>query len=99
MTVTTVTTSMSIRLAAIRGAASTAKTITSKRISELTGINSTQIRRDLSMLQIWGKRGVGYDSATLRQELVPHLDGTRKELERLSRLMGLAYKGVIEGDE
>jgi redox-sensing transcriptional repressor len=47
--------------------------ITSQEISEYTNINATQIRRDLSDLGQFGKRGVGYSIDTLIAELRPIL--------------------------
>ncbi len=62
--------------------------ITSAEIGQTVGINSTQVRRDLAMLRIKGRRGVGYDAlelaAALRRELAPsHAD--MKRLARLAR--------------
>jgi redox-sensing transcriptional repressor len=43
--------------------------ISSQEISEYTNINATQIRRDLSMFGKFGKRGVGYRTDALLDEI------------------------------
>jgi redox-sensing transcriptional repressor len=43
--------------------------ISSQEISEYTNINATQIRRDLSAFGRFGKRGVGYRTETLLDEI------------------------------
>src|ERR1044072_6450584 len=43
--------------------------ISSQEMSEYTNINATQIRRDLSTLGKFGKRGVGYNIAGLISEI------------------------------
>ncbi|MCS7007363.1 MAG: redox-sensing transcriptional repressor Rex [Thermoleophilia bacterium] len=43
--------------------------ISSQEISEYTNINATQIRRDLSMFGKFGKRGVGYRTDALLEEI------------------------------
>lgn len=43
--------------------------ISSQEISEYTNINATQIRRDLSMFGKFGKRGVGYRTEGLLEEI------------------------------
>ncbi|MCB0882894.1 MAG: redox-sensing transcriptional repressor Rex [Thermoleophilia bacterium] len=43
--------------------------ISSQAISEYTGVNPTQIRRDLSGFGKFGKRGVGYDIDSLIEEV------------------------------
>lgn len=43
--------------------------ISSQEISEYTNINATQIRRDLSMFGKFGKRGVGYRTEALLEEI------------------------------
>ena len=43
--------------------------ISSQEISEYTNINATQIRRDLSMFGKFGKRGVGYRTEALLDEI------------------------------
>lgn len=47
----------------VRGAG--AQTVSSARISELTDVNSAQIRRDLGYFGSFGRRGVGYDVSQL----------------------------------
>ena len=43
--------------------------VSSKKLAELTKLNDSQVRRDLSYLGSLGTRGVGYDIATLRNQL------------------------------
>ena len=43
--------------------------ISSQAISEYTGVNPTQIRRDLSGFGKFGKRGVGYDIDSLIEQI------------------------------
>jgi redox-sensing transcriptional repressor len=43
--------------------------ISSQEIAEYTNINATQIRRDLSMFGRFGKRGVGYRTEALLDEI------------------------------
>lgn len=43
--------------------------ISSQEIAEYTNINATQIRRDLSMFGKFGKRGVGYRTEALLEEI------------------------------
>jgi redox-sensing transcriptional repressor len=49
-------------------------TVSSARLGELTSVNPAQIRRDLTHFGSFGKRGVGYDVATL--------------VERIQRILG-----------
>ncbi|MHB1323631.1 MAG: redox-sensing transcriptional repressor Rex [Coriobacteriia bacterium] len=49
-------------------------TVSSARLGELTSVNPAQIRRDLTHFGSFGKRGVGYDIATL--------------VERIQRILG-----------
>jgi len=48
--------------------------VTSEGLSDLTGINATQIRRDLSAFGKLGKRGVGYRAEPLAKSLAQQLD-------------------------
>src|SRR5579871_665888 len=43
--------------------------ISSQEIAEYTNINATQIRRDLSGFGKFGKRGVGYDTERLLDQI------------------------------
>jgi len=45
------------------------KTISSQKISQITGINSTQVRKDLAYFGEFGKRGIGYPINNLVKEL------------------------------
>lgn len=50
-------------------------TVSSARLGELTNVNPAQIRRDLTHFGQFGKRGVGYDIATL-VERIQHILGS-----------------------
>ncbi len=50
-------------------AASGTQSISSARLSEVTGFTAAQIRRDLANFGHFGRRGVGYSVEGLRQEL------------------------------
>jgi redox-sensing transcriptional repressor len=54
--------------------------ISSQAISEYTGVNPTQIRRDLSGFGKFGKRGVGYDIDSLIEQIrkILRTSGTHK---------------------
>ncbi len=43
--------------------------ISSHQIAEYTGVNSTQVRRDLSSFGKFGRRGFGYETDVLRKQL------------------------------
>ncbi len=43
--------------------------VSSERIAELTGFTAAQVRRDLAYFGSFGRRGVGYNVASLRQKL------------------------------
>ena len=45
------------------------KTISSAKISQITGINSTQVRKDLAYFGEFGQRGIGYPIKNLGKEL------------------------------
>ena len=49
--------------------------VTSEQISAATGINATQVRRDLSGFGRNGKRGVGYNCDRMIQKIRGELDG------------------------
>lgn len=44
-------------------------TISSREIADVCGLHSSQVRRDLSIIQLAGKRGVGFPSKRLAQGL------------------------------
>jgi len=54
------------------------KTISSDKISLITGINSTQVRKDLAYFGEFGKRGIGYPIAHLSEALRKILGFDRK---------------------
>jgi redox-sensing transcriptional repressor len=54
------------------------ETVSSARLGELTEVNPAQIRRDLTHFGSFGKRGIGYDVATL--------------IERIQRILGSDQK-------
>ena len=45
-------------------------TCSSEELAELVGVNSAQVRKDLSYLDPPGVRGVGYKTAALREVLL-----------------------------
>jgi len=51
------------------------QTVSSARLSELAEVNAAQIRRDLAYFGSFGKRGVGYDIATL-VDRIQHILGS-----------------------
>lgn len=51
------------------------QTVSSARLSELAEVNAAQIRRDLAYFGSFGKRGVGYDIATLVDQ-IQHILGS-----------------------
>lgn len=53
-------------------------TISSSKLSEITGINSNQIRKDLSYFGKFGKRGIGYPSIKLAEKLKKILKSNKK---------------------
>jgi len=54
------------------------KTISSSEISEITGINSNQIRKDLAYFGKFGRRGIGYPVKDLVYSLKSILGSSRK---------------------
>jgi len=65
-------------------------TISSAHLGELTGVNPAQIRRDLTHFGNFGKRGVGYDVASL-VERIQHILGA-DHIHRLA-LLGAGHLG------
>ena len=61
-------------------------TISSAKLSEITGINSNQIRKDFSYCGTFGKRGVGYPLLELAEQL--------KEVMRADQKWDVALVGV-----
>ncbi|MFV1969988.1 MAG: redox-sensing transcriptional repressor Rex [Acidimicrobiia bacterium] len=47
----------------------TDETCSSEDLAEAAGVNSAQVRKDLSHLEAQGTRGVGYDHAELREQI------------------------------
>lgn len=43
--------------------------ISSQEVGERSGVNSGQVRKDLSFFGVFGKQGVGYSTVNLREEL------------------------------
>jgi hypothetical protein len=76
--------------------------ISSDELGRATGVNATQVRRDLSSIARVGKRGVGYQTSALRELLgpiaenvillgdSPLLDRLRADIEKHSKLLGPA---------
>lgn len=55
-----------------------ANIVSSTELAEAAGVNSAQLRRDLSYLGSYGTRGVGYDVAVLSERIGHHLGGGRR---------------------
>ena len=51
-------------------------TISSSALAEISGVNSAQLRKDLSHFGSYGVRGVGYDVPYLREQLRHHMGDT-----------------------
>ena len=45
------------------------QTVSSRELADLSGINSAQVRKDLAYFGQFGRRGVGYDVAGLKDEI------------------------------
>lgn len=52
-------------------------TISSEALAELSGVNASKVRKDLSFLGTYGTRGVGYDVALLLREISRELGLTQ----------------------
>lgn len=90
------------RLAAYRSVALAAgnASLTSDEISAATGVNATQVRRDLSALGRLGKRGVGYRATRLaerlREVLAANADTVAAEASRQIVLLEHAKRGMAQ---
>ena len=62
------------------------KTISSHKISQITGINSTQVRKDLAYFGEFGRRGIGYP--------VDHLGKALKEILGLNKVWHIIIVGA-----
>jgi redox-sensing transcriptional repressor len=62
------------------------KTISSHKISEITGINSTQVRKDLAYFGEFGRRGIGYP--------VDHLAKALREILGLNKAWNIIIVGA-----
>lgn len=69
--------------------------LTSTELSERTGINATQIRRDLSTLGWCGKRGVGYRAGRLAEILAPIVAIERAAIVRELRFTRGNYQAAL----
>lgn len=67
------------------------ETVSSARLGELTDVNPAQVRRDLTRFGSFGKRGVGYDVASLIEH-VQHILGA-DQVHRLA-LVGAGNLGA-----
>lgn len=45
------------------------ETVSSDEIAEIDGVTSAQVRKDLSFFGTFGKRGLGYNTKDLREEI------------------------------
>jgi len=62
--------------------------LSSKELGERAGVNSAQVRKDLALFGEFGKQGVGYEIAFLRQEL--------KSILNVDRTLNVGLVGVGE---
>jgi redox-sensing transcriptional repressor len=65
-------------------------TVSSEELATLAGVNSAKLRKDLSHLGSYGIRGVGYDVATLTQQIARTLGVT---VHRSVALIGVGNLG------
>jgi redox-sensing transcriptional repressor len=72
------------------GAGAIATTVSSDELAVAAGVNSAMLRKDLSFLGSYGIRGVGYDVATLTEELARTLGLT---VHRSVALIGVGNLG------
>lgn len=75
-----------LRILTDRGAASN-DYISSAEIGDLVAVNSAQVRKDLALFGEFGKQGVGYPVAQLREEIISILGADRE--------MSVAVFGVV----
>jgi redox-sensing transcriptional repressor len=66
------------------------RTVSSEELAAAAGVNSAKLRKDLSYLGSYGIRGVGYDVATLTQEITRTLGVT---VHRSVALVGVGNLG------
>jgi redox-sensing transcriptional repressor len=72
------------------GTAPAALTVSSEELASAAGVNSAKLRKDLSYLGSYGIRGVGYDVATLSDEIARALGIT---VRRAVALIGVGNLG------
>ena len=72
------------------GAGAVATTVSSDELAVAAGVNSAMLRKDLSFLGSYGIRGVGYDVATLTEEIARTLGLT---VHRSVALIGVGNLG------
>jgi len=73
------------------GAGAIATTVSSDELAAAAGVNSAMLRKDLSFLGSYGIRGVGYDVATLTEEIARTLGLT---VHRSVALIGVGNLGL-----
>ncbi len=73
------------------GAGAVATTVSSDELAVAAGVNSAMLRKDLSFLGSYGIRGVGYDVATLTEEIARTLGLT---VHRSVALIGVGNLGL-----
>ena len=69
---------MTAYLRALDLAADEHTTVSSQALADAAGVNSATLRKDLSLMGTYGRRGVGYDVALLR-ELLENTLGLKRE--------------------
>lgn len=74
------------------------KTVSSEKIAEINGITSAQVRKDLSFFGTFGKRGMGYNTEDLKEEISKIL-GLKKNWNIALAGVGNIGRALIEYEE
>jgi len=74
------------------------KTVSSDRIAEINNITSAQVRKDLSFFGAFGKRGLGYNTQALKEEISKIL-GLKKTWNVALAGVGNIGKALIDYEE
>jgi len=74
------------------------QTVSSEQIAEINDITSAQVRKDLSFFGAFGKRGLGYDTKDLREEISKIL-GLKKTWNVALAGVGNIGKALIDYEE
>ncbi len=74
------------------------ETVSSDEIAEINNITSAQVRKDLSFFGSFGKRGLGYNTKALREEIAKIL-GLKKEWNIALVGVGNIGRALIDYEE